>query len=118
MFDAHDAKIAAHEVHKVRGVAVIQHSESVTQPYNTMVAPKRVVGDRMEGATCDALHVSSGSNRADSVEDLLRGTPSEGEQQDAFGIDSLIEQVLDACGQGSCFAGAWTCDDAKRPVTE
>ena len=83
-----------------------------------MVSPKCVVGNRVKGTARNAMNMSVGTNCVDPIENFAGRTPGEGEQQNTFGIDARVEQVLDSGGQGCGLAGARSRDHAQRLVTE
>jgi hypothetical protein len=90
---------------------VIEHPKAFAKPHDRVVSSKCLVGNGVEGASRDALYVSARTKCSHSAQYLASRTSSEREQQDAFGLNTLVEQVLDPRGQRRGLARSGSGDD-------
>lgn len=106
----------AQEIHQVLRARRIEHSESLGKIEDRRVCGDMPVGDGVEGATARSA-IPPGADQVEGPGQHLVGGPAgEGEEEDALGRYTPIEQARQARDERPGLAGPGSRDHHERPL--
>lgn len=97
---------------------MIEDAETLWKSNGGVIATKGPVGNGVKCAARDPSNVIRAAEGANSIHDLSRRAPREGEQQDSLWRDPSLEQYLHASREGRCLSGTGAGNDAKRAISK
>ena len=118
----------ADNIHEVGGIATVEHGETRVKIQVLCVAPQQPVGHRMKSprpgqqvgghGRLPAAPQSFANDGFDTTVHFLGRAPGKRQQEDAFRLYTLDNQVGNAVRQGHRLAGTGAGDHQQRPGVE